>query len=88
MAAVLAALYIVCHGLALVLLPGHAQAVSFSFLIGAPVLAALACLWRMLHSEARVGWLALSAGMLLWAGGMALNMYQKSAWARPMQPPG
>ena len=88
MAAVLAALYIVCHGLALVLLPGHAQAVSFSFLIGAPVLAALACLWRMLHSEARVGWLALSAGMLLWAGGMALNMYQEIGLGTPDATPG
>ena len=88
MAAVLAALYIVCHGLALVLLPGHAQAVSFSFLIGAPVLAALACAWRMLHSEARVGWLALSAGMLLWAGGMALNMYQDIGLGTPDATPG
>ena len=88
MAAVLAALYIVCHGLALVLLPGHAQAVSFSFLIGAPLLAALACLWRMLHSEARVGWLALSAGMLLWAGGMALNMYQEIGLGTPDATPG
>lgn len=88
MAAVLAALYIVCHGLALVLLPGHAQAVSFSFLIGAPVLAALACAWRMLHSEARVGWLALSVGMLLWAGGMALNMYQDIGLGAPDTTPG
>jgi len=88
MAAVLAALYIVCHGLALVLLPGHGQAVSFSFLIGAPVLAALACAWRMLHSEARVGWLALSVGMLLWAGGMALNMYQDIGLGTPDATPG
>jgi len=88
MAAVLAALYTVCHGLALVLLPGHGQAVSFSFLIGAPVLAALACAWRMLHSEARVGWLALSVGMLLWAGGMALNMYQDIGLGTPDATPG
>ncbi len=64
MAAVLAALYIVCHGLALVLVPGHAQAVSFSFLIGAPLFAALACLRRMHRSDARVGWFALAVGML------------------------
>ncbi|MCC7633795.1 GGDEF domain-containing protein [Stenotrophomonas rhizophila] len=77
MAAWLAALYLLCHGLALALLPGHATAVSFSFLVGAPLLAALACLWRMRRSSAWVGWLALALGMLLWAGGMALNMYQE-----------
>jgi len=88
MAAVLAALYIVCHGLALVLLPGHAQAVSFSFLIGAPLLAALACLRRMHRSDARVGWFALAVGMLLWAGGMALNMYQEIGLGTPDATPG
>ena len=77
MTAWLAALYLVCHGLALWLLPGHAQPVSFVFLIGAPLLAALACLWRMRRSGAQVGWLALAGGMLLWSGGMALNMYQE-----------
>jgi len=88
MAAVLAALYIVCHGLALVLLPGHAQAVSFSFLIGAPLFAALACLRRMHRSDARVGWFALAVGMLLWAGGMALNMYQEIGLGTPDATPG
>lgn len=88
MAAVLAALYIVCHGLALVLVPGHAQAVSFSFLIGAPLLAALACLRRMHRSDARVGWFALAVGMLLWAGGMALNMYQEIGLGTPDATPG
>lgn len=77
MAAVLAALYLLCHAMALALLPGHALVLSFSFLTGAPLLAALACLWRMRGSEARVGWLALAIGMLLWAGGMAANMYQE-----------
>lgn len=77
MAAGLAALYMLCHGVALVLLPGHAQAVSFSFLVGAPLLAALACARRAWRSDMRVGWLSLALGMLLWAGGMALNMYQE-----------
>jgi diguanylate cyclase (GGDEF)-like protein len=87
-AAWLAALYLLCHGLALALLPGHAQALSFSFLIGAPLLAALACLWRMRLSQARVGWLALAVGMLLWAGGMALNMYQEIGRGNPDATPG
>lgn len=72
-----AVLYVVCHGLALALLPGHAVAVSFSFLLLVPLLAAVACLWRSRRSEARVGWIALAAGMLLWAGGMVVNMYQE-----------
>ncbi|MCF7750297.1 GGDEF domain-containing protein [Bacillus subtilis subsp. subtilis] len=76
MAAKLAALYVVCHGLVLVLLPGHAALLSFCFLIGAPLLAALACSGRMLRSGAWVGWLAVAVGMVLWAAGMALNLCQ------------
>lgn len=75
----LAALYVLCHGLALWALPAQAGAISFGFLIGAPILAAVACFWRMRRSDARVGWLAVAVGMLLWAGGMALNMYQEIA---------
>ncbi len=88
MAAWLAALYLLCHGLALALLPGHAQVLSFSFLIGAPLLAALACLWRMRLSEARVGWLALAVGMAMWAGGMALTMYEEVGRGNPDATPG
>lgn len=88
MAAWLAALYLAGHGLALWLLPGHAQPVSFVFLIGAPLLAALACLWRMRCSGAQVGWLALAGGMLLWSGGMALNMYQEIGLGNMDETPG
>ncbi|WP_411852115.1 GGDEF domain-containing protein [Stenotrophomonas sp. LGBM10] len=73
----LSVLYLLCHGLALVLLPAHAQTLSFCFLIGAPLLAAAACLHRSRGSAAVVGWAALAVGMLLWAGGMAVNMYQE-----------
>jgi diguanylate cyclase (GGDEF)-like protein len=73
----LSAAYVSAHALALVLLPAHAQTLSFSFLIGAPLLAAAACLRRSVGSEAVVGWVALAVGMLMWAGGMAMNMYQE-----------
>ncbi|KAF1687151.1 GGDEF domain-containing protein [Pseudoxanthomonas broegbernensis] len=77
MAAVLAAMYLLCHGLALSLLPGHAAVLSFLFLIGAPLLAAVACLWRGSRGQAASGWFAAALAMVLWAGGMALNMHQQ-----------
>lgn len=73
----LSVLYLLCHGIALVLLPAHALPVSYAFLIGAPLLAALACAWRGRRSASIVGWYAMALGMGLWAAGMALNMYQE-----------
>ncbi|WP_369349274.1 diguanylate cyclase [Stenotrophomonas sp. JAG2] len=73
----LSVLYLLCHGIALVLLPAHALPVSYAFLIGAPVLAAMACVWRGRRSASIVGWYAMALGMGLWAAGMALNMYQE-----------
>lgn len=73
----LSVLYLLCHGIALVLLPAHALPVSYAFLIGAPVLAALACVRRGRRSASIVGWYAMALGMGLWAAGMALNMYQE-----------
>lgn len=81
MAWLAAALYMLVHAMAL-WLPGHATLASFLFLIGAPLLAAAACTYRLVrswHSDVRIGWLSLTFGMLLWAGGMALNMYQEVA---------
>jgi len=72
----LSVLYLVCHAIA-VLLPAHALPVSYAFLIGAPVLAALACLWRGRRSASIVGWFAMALGIGLWAAGMAVNMYQE-----------
>lgn len=73
----LSVLYLLCHGIALVLLPAHALPVSYAFLIGAPLLAALACVWRGRRSASIVAWYAMALGMGLWAAGMALNMYQE-----------
>jgi len=73
----LSLLYLLCHGIALVLMPAHALPVSYVFLIGAPLLAGLACAWRGRRSASIVGWVAMALGTGLWAAGMALNMYQE-----------
>lgn len=74
MPVVLAVLFVLCHGLALALLPAPATALSFCFLIAAPLLAAAACLWQGQQRQAALGWQATALAMLLWAGGMAMNM--------------
>lgn len=68
--------YLLIHAAALWALPAQAEAVSFAFLLGAPLLAAGTCLWRSRGNLAASGWIALAIGLLLWAGGMAVNMLQ------------
>lgn len=74
MPAVLAVLFVLCHGLMLAALPASATVLSFCFLITAPLLAAAACLWQGRRGGAASGWRATALAMLLWAIGMALNM--------------
>lgn len=69
-------LYLLIHAAAMWALPAHAEVVSFAFLLGAPLLAAAACLWRSRRNVAASGWIALAIGLLLWAGGMGVNMLQ------------
>lgn len=69
-------LYLVCHALALALLPERSAALSFVFLVGAPVLAALACLWRARRGLAVLDWSAAASAVALWGAGMGLNMLQ------------
>ncbi len=69
-------LYLLIHAAAMWALPAHAEVVSFAFLLGAPLLAAAACLWRSRCNVAASGWIALAMGLLLWAGGMGVNMLQ------------
>ena len=73
MPVVMAVLFVLCHGLALTLLPAAATVLSFCFLIAAPLLAGAACLWQGRRGAA-LGWQATALAMLLWASGMALNM--------------
>lgn len=73
----------VTAALPIVFLAGHAGSLalagrgqtagSFAWLIAAPVLAGLACLWRT-RRDGPEGWLPLGAAMLFWAGGMASTM--------------
>lgn len=74
MPVVLLLLYVACHGLVVALWPGPAGVGSFVFLVLAPLLAAIACLWRAKRDPAALGWRATALAMLLWAGGMVLNM--------------
>lgn len=77
MAKWVAALYLLCHALAIVLWPAQATLLSFLMLAGAPLLAAAACLWRSRSSLAPSSWWALAAGMVLWSAGMLVNFYQE-----------
>ncbi|WP_260927052.1 sensor domain-containing diguanylate cyclase [Novosphingobium sp. 9] len=61
------------HLAALHLLPFRGDQISFAFLMLAPLLAALGCLWRV-RREGAEGWLAMAAAMLLWASGMFTAM--------------
>lgn len=76
---VFALLYVLCHGMAITVFRQSAMAVSFVFLIAAPLLAAGMCVLRCREAgfHPTRGWSALALGMLLWAGGMALNMQQE-----------
>ncbi|AWH22703.1 MULTISPECIES: GGDEF domain-containing protein [Stenotrophomonas] len=74
MPVVLALLYVLCHGVVVAFWPGPAGEGSFVFLTAAPVLAAMACLWRARRDRAALGWRATALALLLWAGGMAVNM--------------
>ncbi len=75
-------LFLVCHGLVLAAGAGTAGTGSFGFLIAAPLLAAGCCLWRARRDAAALGWCAIAVAMLLWAGGMALNLIDALAAGR------
>ena len=83
MPVVLALLYVLCHGL---VLARPAGAGSFVFLTGAPLLAAIACLWRARRDRAALGWRATALALLLWAGGMAFNMIDALGAGVPISP--
>ncbi|WP_282272302.1 GGDEF domain-containing protein [Stenotrophomonas sp. PS02298] len=74
MPVVLILLFIVCHALVLAIGSGPAGVGSFIFLVAAPLLAACCCVWRARHDRAALGWYTIALAMLLWSGGMALNL--------------
>ncbi len=63
-----------CHLATLLLFPAEAKPLSFAFLILAPFTAALVCGMRARRDRNPDGWTALALAMLLWAGGMTVNM--------------
>lgn len=69
-----AAAFLACHAIAIGIFPAQAQAVSFAFLVLAPLMAAAACLARAARTRIYEGWLALGLAMLCWSGGMAATM--------------
>jgi len=82
--------YVVLHLLAIALFPASAMAVSYVFLIAAPVLAAAAMLRRRAtegHGYGK-GWGMLAVALILWALGMFSSMSQDlllgiPPWRRP-----
>ena len=73
--ALLPLLFVALHGALLVVSAGHAWLVSLVFLTVAPLMAAAACLYAARRSGFARGWAAVALAMLLWAGGMAGNLY-------------
>lgn len=71
-------MFLVAHALAVTLLPGHAMAASYVFLVAAPALACASVLWRCRRdgfAPAR-GWSLLAASMALWTLGMLASLRQ------------
>lgn len=77
MPVLLPCIFLLCHGLALVLFSEHARPVSFAFLIAAPLLAGFVSIRRCRGNTLKEGWVSLTLAMLLWAAGMAAGMYQE-----------
>jgi diguanylate cyclase (GGDEF)-like protein len=68
-------LFVALHGVLLMVSVGQAWLVSLIFLSIAPLMAAAACLYAARRSGFARGWTALALAMLLWAAGMAGNLY-------------
>lgn len=86
--ALLLAICPIGHAAALHWLPFDSRATTFIFLIAAPLLAAAACALNARHRATRSEWAALSLGLLLWAGGMAICMHQEVFLANIDNTPG
>lgn len=68
-------LFVAVHGALLIVSGAHAWLVSLIFLTLAPLMAGAACLYRARRSGYARGWAGLSFALLLWAAGMAGNLY-------------
>lgn len=72
---VLLPIFLGAHGLGMTLFPSAAAVISYSFIIAAALLAAIACIYRATSSKSAEGWFQVGLAMLLWAAGMAAVMY-------------
>lgn len=77
--AALALAYLLLHAAGIAVAGSHALAASYGFEIALPLLAFAACCRRAYVSAlngVRVGWLLLSAALLLWSLGMMLSAWE------------
>ena len=70
-----ACVYAVAHPLVLSLFPGEAKAISYGFLMLAPLLAAAAVLVCARSSQAALNWYALALSLCLWDAGIVATSY-------------
>ena len=74
-----AVLFLCLHAICLVVFHSQATAATYPFLLLAPSCALAACCWRARTSapEARLPWILLSLGLLLWTIGMFLSAWEE-----------
>ncbi|WP_233841722.1 diguanylate cyclase [Dyella sp. 2HG41-7] len=70
--------FIVLHTISILLLPGHAVAASYAFLVAAPLLASVSALRSGLKFGLRLtqGWSLVALSMLSWTAGMLCSLCQ------------
>ncbi|WP_233510873.1 GGDEF domain-containing protein [Dyella psychrodurans] len=70
--------FVLLHAMSILLLPGHAMAASYVFLVVAPLLACAFAVRRglMMGLAPAQGWSLAALSMLLWTLGMASSLYQ------------
>jgi diguanylate cyclase (GGDEF)-like protein len=73
--AVAATAYVGAHLALILLFPAQAKAISYLFLTGSPLLAAVAVFACLPRSRAPLNWTGLGAAALIWACGMACGFY-------------
>ena len=73
--AAIALTYVCAHLTQLIVFVGQAQIISYAFLVGAPLLAMVACLSRARSGGMAQAWYLLALALFLWACGMAASMY-------------
>jgi hypothetical protein len=73
--AVIAGLYLLAHFLGIILFPRHADVISISLQVIAPLLTALVCLRRRREGFGQ-GWCALALALLFWSTGLSINILE------------